>query len=171
MQIHSYFYPTEFNSNRYSLTFAHSLVEVLGGATFVPVLPILEIAAWSVSLFYLIYQLLKGKISFVRIAVAALSALGILFFTFYLSGNLYQILYWLSGMQTYLTPMVLNTLIFGRLAALAHTTSIKTRHFIEIALLGLIAGGFSETTGFMDVRMFMPHPANINHRKKAFTFR
>ena len=35
--------------------------------------------------------------------VACLSALTIVFFTFYLAPNQYQILFWLSAMQTYTT--------------------------------------------------------------------
>ena len=45
MQIQSYMHINEFNSDRYSLTIAHSLVELSGGPKTVPVLPTLEILA------------------------------------------------------------------------------------------------------------------------------
>jgi hypothetical protein len=146
MQVSSYFNQAEYNSNRYSLTFAHSLAELLGGSRFVPFLPILEIIAWVASLWYLIRQVLIGRPSRHLKSVVALAALGIIFYTFYLAGNLYQILFWLSAMQTYLTPMVISTFIFGRLLALTRSSPLKTFQFIEIALLCLFVGGFSETT-------------------------
>ncbi len=145
-QVSSYLYPTEFNSNRYALTFLQSVAEILGGSSFVPVLVELSILTWAVCLGYLFYQLTQTRVSFLSVSSAILFAGGILFFTLYLAGNLYQILFWLSGMLTYLTPMILSTLILGRIVFYAKNQPLKKVQFLEIPLLCLIAGGFSETT-------------------------
>jgi hypothetical protein len=147
MQIQSYIHTNQFNSDRYSLTIVHSLVELSGGPKTVPVLPSLEIIAWSACLFFVFYQL--GQVIYARAAtlVASLSALTILFFTFYLAPNQYQNLFWLSAMQTYTTPLVLATLLFGLLIATARAPKFGWPAAIGLGLLAFFAGGFSETTG------------------------
>ncbi|MGB8214346.1 MAG: DUF6056 family protein [Anaerolineales bacterium] len=146
MQIQSYFHRAEFNSDRYSLTIAHSLAELLGGPKFVPILPSLEMFAWAASLVYVFFQLHALKFSGKNLLITGTAALVILFFTLYLAPNLYQILFWLSGMQTYLTPMVLGTFLFGRYIAIIRSPKFKIRHAIELGILCLFVGGFSETT-------------------------
>jgi hypothetical protein len=147
MQIQSYIHTNQFNSDRYSLTIVHSLVELSGGPKTVPVLPSLEILAWFASLVFVFYQL--GQIIYSRAAylVASLSALPILFFTLYLAPNQYQILFWLSAMQTYLTPLVLATLLFGLLISTARAQKLSWPAALGLGLLAFFAGGFSETTG------------------------
>jgi len=146
MQIQSYYHQTEFNSDRFSLTFAHSLAELLGGPGFVPILPSLEMVAWLGSMVYVFFQLLGSRFSKKGLLVATTAGLIIIFFTLYLAPNLYQILFWLSGMQTYLTPVVLGTFLFGRFIAMTRSPKFKVRHVIELGILSILAGGFSETT-------------------------
>jgi hypothetical protein len=147
MQIQSYLNTNQFNSDRYSLTLVHSLVELSGGPKTVPVLPSLEIIAWVASLVFVFYQI--GQIIYGRkeYLFASLSALTIVFFTFYLAPNQYQILFWLSAMQTYTTPLVLVTLLFGILIYIARSPKLNVPVAIGLGLLAFFAGGFSETTG------------------------
>jgi hypothetical protein len=147
MQIQSYIHTNQFNSDRYSLTFVHSLVELSGGPKTVPVLPTLEIIAWFASLFFVFYQVGQAIYSRAEYLVASLSALTIVFFTFYLAPTQYQILFWLSAMQTYTTPLVLSTLLFGLLIAIARAPKLSVPAAIGLAVLAFFAGGFSETTG------------------------
>lgn len=148
MQIQSYIHTNQFNSDRYSLTLVHSLVELSGGPKTVPILPSLEIIGWLASLFFVFYQIgqvINGRKEYL---IAGLSALTIVFFTLYLAPNLYQILFWLSAMQTYTTPLVLATLLFGFLILTARSSKLSWPVAIGLGLLTFFAGGFSETTGF-----------------------
>jgi len=147
MQIQSYIHTNQFNSDRYSLTIVHSLVELSGGPKTVPLLPTLEIIAWFACLLFVFYQI--GQAFYARAAylVASLSALTIVFFTFYLAPNQYQNLFWLSAMQTYTTPLILATLLFGFLISIARAPKLRVPFAIGLGLLAFFAGGFSETTG------------------------
>jgi hypothetical protein len=145
-QIQSYFHKAEYVSNRFSTTFTQSIVEKLGGPSFTPFLTSLEILAWLGSLVYVLYQILAIVHVKKSIMVTLSSALVILFFTFYLAPEQYQLLFWLSANQTYLVPMVLATFLFGRFLSIIRSGSIKFRFVIELSLLSFFASGFSETT-------------------------
>jgi hypothetical protein len=147
MQIQSYIHTNEFNSDRYSLTFIHSLVELSGGPKAVPVLPSLEIIVWFASLVFVFYQLQHVIYSGTGYLIAIISALTIVFFTLYLAPNQYQILFWLSAMQTYLTPLVLATFLFGCLISIARSPTFGFPYAIGLGFLAFFAGGLSETTG------------------------
>ena len=146
-QIQSYLHRTEFNSDRYSLTLTNSLIELLGGPKVVPVLPSLEMLVWLAGLVYVFYQLQQGIDAKTDYLIAIISALVIIFFTLYLAPNQYQILFWLSGMQPYLTPMVLATFLFGFLISIARLPKFKFTHAVGLGILSFLACGFSETTG------------------------
>ncbi len=147
MQIQSYIHTNEFNSDRYSLTFIHSLVELSGGPKAVPVLPSLEIVLWFASLVFVSYQLQQVIYSRTNYLVAIITALTLIFFTLYLAPNQYQILFWLSAMQTYLTPLVLATFLFGCLISIARAPRFGLPFLIGLGFLSFFAGGLSETTG------------------------
>ncbi|MGA2488992.1 MAG: DUF6056 family protein [Anaerolineales bacterium] len=147
MQIQSYLHRNEFNSDRYSLTITHSLVELLGGPKAVPILPSLEMIVWFAGLVYVFYQLQQVIYSKTDYLIAIVSALVIIFFTLYLALNQYQILFWLSGMQTYLSPIVLATFLFGFLISIARMPKFIFPYAIGLGFLSFFAGGFSETTG------------------------
>jgi hypothetical protein len=147
MQIQSYIHTNQFNSDRFSLTIVHSLVELSGGPKTVPVLPAMEIIAWFACLAFVFYQLVQVIYAKPAYLVSSLAALTIVFFTFYLAPNQYQILFWLSAMQTYTTPLVLATLLLGLLIATARLPKFRVPVAIGLGLLAFLAGGFSETTG------------------------
>ncbi|HTX91071.1 MAG TPA: DUF6056 family protein [Anaerolineales bacterium] len=146
MQVHSYFQVNEYNSDRYSLTIAHSLVELSGGPKIVPFLTSFEFLAWLAALVYVFIQLQKLVNSKANYLPAIFTALTIVFFSAYLAPNQYQVLFWLSAMQTYLTPIIWTTFIIGRLIAMASSAKFNLLQGLELSLLALFAGGFSETT-------------------------
>jgi len=113
----------------------------------VPFLPTLEMVAWFAGLFFVSYQLQKAFHSRFEPLSAIIPALTIVFFTLYLTPAQYQILFWLSAMQTYLTPLVLATFLFGCLVAVARSSKFRVIPAIGLGLLAFFAGGLSETTG------------------------
>ena len=72
MQIQSYIHTNQFNSDRYSLTIVHSLVELSGGPKTVPLLPTLEIIAWFACLLFVFYQIGKRDGNIKRLEAHAL---------------------------------------------------------------------------------------------------
>ncbi len=90
MQIHSYFNTNEFNSDRYSLTIAHSVVELTGGPKIVPLLPSLEMIAWLAALSFAIWELLRIVAYKPNYLSTVLSAISIIFFTLYMTPGQYQ---------------------------------------------------------------------------------
>jgi hypothetical protein len=145
-QIRSYLYKAEYVSNRFSTTLAHSIVEELGGSKFVPYLASIELLAWLAALVYVSFQLQLVIFSKASYLTSVISALSIVFFSAYLAPNQYQILFWLAAMQTYFTPIIMATFVFGRLISIVRSPKFKIHFGIELFLLAFFAGGFSETT-------------------------
>ena len=145
-QIRSYFHKAEYVSNRFSTTLTQSVVEKLGGPSFVPFLTSLEILAWLGSLIYVLFQIQTTVHVKKSISVILTSALVILFFTLSLAPEKYQLLFWLSANQTYLAPMILATLLLGRFLSIAKSPTVKVYFVIELSLVSFFACGFSETT-------------------------
>jgi hypothetical protein len=133
------------SSERYSLTFFSGIGWILGGVRFMPVLPLASILFWALALYYAIYQgsqYFSYRLSPVKIAFLSTC---ILFFTLYLAPNQYQILFWRSGMNTYLVPLLINTFILGRYFFYLQQKRFGILGFIELSFLAFLAAGFSET--------------------------
>lgn len=141
-QVKSYFGMTEYNSNRYALTMFNGLAELVGGPKFAPFMPALVMVSWICILVYIISLFLRNQSN---ILISITAALSIVFLTFILSPNIYQILFWLASINTYTTPMVISTLIFGRILHFTYSGKFTILNVVELALLNLLAGGFSET--------------------------
>lgn len=69
-----------------------------------------------------------------------------LFFTFWQAPNLFQSLYWRTGMLTYWMPLALNLLLVGLILDWTWRRELKRWVLPAIFLLAFFAGGFSETT-------------------------
>ena len=110
-------------------------------------LPSLEILVWLASLVFVFYQISGLYHSRSEYLIFFLAALTIVFFTLYLAPAQYQILFWLSAMQTYLTPLVLATILFGWLIVIVRSPELKLPFAIGLGLLAFFTGGLSETTG------------------------
>jgi len=104
-QIYAYFEPTEYNGNRFSLTFFSGIAELAGGARAERYLPGLSLLIWLFTLIYLIHQIQIKLFNSAYLTVSILVALFLLTYTLYLAPDLYQVLYWRSGRLPYLTPL------------------------------------------------------------------
>ncbi len=141
--VEAYFGANEFSSDRYSLSLFYGINEALGGTSAVPFLPAAEIIALTAGLSFLVFRLLKGSH---RVLFAIAAAMCITFFTLFLAPDQYQILYWLSAIHTYLTPVVFTVWILGRMLVFTQRGRFTVLNGIELLILGIVAGGFSETT-------------------------
>lgn len=145
-QVYSYFQPTEYNGNRYALTFSYNIIELLGGPKFYPVVPALLIVLLTVAAAWFVFQLLPAQDSKHLTLLVALAASGFgIFFFFYLSFNLYQVLFWLSAQQTYLMPMVSYAIVMALLLRFSTVEKVKFQHYFLLGLVVFYAGGGSET--------------------------
>ena len=142
-QVTSYFQDTEYNSNRYSLTMFSGLAEIAGGPKIVPFIPALVMVSWICILAYIVSLFIKNR---GNILVLITAALAIVFFTFIVSPNIYQVLFWLAATNTYTTPTIISTLILGRILHFTFTGKFTIFNMVEVVFLNILAGGFSETS-------------------------
>jgi len=142
------------DSSRYAATFIFTLSDKLGRWT-VPTLPAFVLAAWLIGTFWLIHLLQKKlNLDFPRIISFFIAEL-VLYFVLLLVPNLYQVLYWRSGMVVYLLPIVILTYLAVFLLVQVLNSSRKRRYLMAaLALLFFfINGGFSETIATIQVGM------------------
>jgi hypothetical protein len=142
-QVDSFFQTAEYNSNRYSLTMFNGLAELVGGPKFVPFFPALVMVSWVCILIYIVSLFIKIRRN---ILIFITAALAIVFFTFILSPNIYQVLFWLAATNTYTTPTIISTLILGRILHFTSTGKFTIFNMAEVVFLNILAGGFSETS-------------------------
>ncbi len=153
-QIHSYFHPMPYNSDRFSLTLFSGIAELAGGPRFVPYLSGLSILFWVAGLFFALYQWSRYfQLPVRKLVIFAVSCTIILLF-FYISPNLYQILYWRSAMFPYLTPLIFNTWLLGFFFYLIRMQKMPFLSGVSFGLLCVIAGGFSETAGLWQLSVW-----------------
>lgn len=100
-----------FKSNRFSNLFVLGFWELFPNNT--AFVPALHIILWVTGLTWLLSEVIKVfdlKVDFpVRLFAAETLAL----FSFFTAPNIFQILYWRPGQVSYLTPIVLFTLVFA----------------------------------------------------------
>lgn len=141
----SYNQYTEYNGNRYSLTLSINVVELLGGPSFVSVVPMLSILLMALALSLLVMLILnkthKQKPALFSICIGVM----VTFFTIYLSPKQYQVFFWISGLLPYFAPLVIYTIIAVLFLHMLTFEKIKIIHMIVIGILTFFAGGFSET--------------------------
>jgi hypothetical protein len=145
-QIDSYTNDTEYNGNRYSLTFSYNVIEGLGGPDFYPVVPALYILLWWVGISLILQKVLrrdKGRnLIWLSFGLAAV----FVFFAIYLSPQQYQVFFWFSAQQTYFAPMVMFTIVLLMFFHFSDLEKIRGYHWILLGILTFYAGGFSEST-------------------------
>ena len=154
VQLHSYFSPMPYNSNRYALTLFSGIAEVLGGPRFSPFITALAIFSWIAGLFYTAFQWHKANHLPKDIWAVWISSFIILFFSFLLAPSQYQVLYWRSAILPYLTPVVLNTFLLGLCFDLSYRKTLHWQIGLVLLLLSLLAGGFSETAALWQFALF-----------------
>ena len=144
-QLSSYWQQNEYNGNRYSATLSHSIIEVMGGVNLSPTIPGLLVVSWGIGLYLVAAQLIPKSDQQNQIMIRLLITCFVLFYSFYLAPNLYEILYWNPGQQAYLMPMVIYTFITALLLWFAQLKKLNAVHYLVISFLCFYAGGFSET--------------------------
>ena len=130
-------------SGRFSFTFAVNLVEVIG-TWIVPFLTALVLTVWLAGLILLIRRLPEPIGGSGTRRSAVLLAMVVLLGTLEGTPDVYQSLYWMTGMVTYSLPLVLVTFY----AAWLIKWSDDNRSLWIVLLSGLFSlamGGFSET--------------------------
>lgn len=134
-------------SGRYSFTFTVNLTQ-LAGPKLTPILPALALALWLLAVTCLILRWQRWLQTTTSIILAfALSGL-VIFATLEGSPNVYQSLYWQTGMLTYTFPLILLTAYLGWLLFYTDGLPDKIRHSWVIPASGaatFVFGGFSET--------------------------
>ncbi len=134
-------------SGRFSFTFIVNLTQ-LAGPKITPILPALALASWLLVVTCLILRWQRWLRTTTSIILAfALSGL-VIFATREGSPNVYQSLYWQTGMLTYTLPLILLTAYLGWLLFFAYGLSDKIRHSWVIPASGVapfVFGGLSET--------------------------
>lgn len=143
-QQHSYLHVATYNGNRYSLTL-FSGVSGLFGPRANGALPGLALVLWLLGISWALGNLAKIWQIPIPFTVLLLLAEAAVFFTLHEAPELTQILYWRSGMLPYLAPLVANTFLWGLILLQAQQEKPLYLVWIGIALLALLAGGFSET--------------------------
>jgi len=143
-QVVSYLQVSMFNGNRYSLTFFSGLGDLFGPKSN-GLVPGLVVILWILGLALVLRQLTR----LVNISTGWLQIfIGAEFlslWTLVQAPDLYQILYWRTGMLTYLAPLIANAFL---LAAILWQWKAHRPNWPVIALvfiLAIMAGGFSET--------------------------
>lgn len=149
-QINSYRYTTNYNSNRFSVMFLVAASELFGlfGLRYIPLFSILLWVLGSALLFREGLPLFRQKPILLEVSLLAVMSV---FFSIYLAPNLFQNLYWRSGMLTYLTPLVTNVFLFGFIIRLIKRESNNLGSFVLVAVLAFFSGGFSEAALLMQI--------------------
>ena len=143
--VRGYLYNITYTPSRYSVTIFAGLLQAfktLGLQLMTP----LTILFWVARLAYLFYNF--AYLAGYRLSkwLVILASATIVYFSIYLSPQIYQSLYWRTGMLTYTTPLVFIPWIFVFISEQSKrekTSPIWTAFIFVLALLG---GGFSEAS-------------------------
>ena len=142
------------DSSRYAATLVFTLSDKLGRWT-VPALPAFVLTLWLIGSYWLIHRLQRIlNLAFPRITSFFLAEL-LIYFVLLLVPNLYQVLYWRSGMVVYLLPIVILTYLAVFILAQASEPDLKWRYLIMplTVLFFYLNGGFSETIATIQIGM------------------
>jgi len=134
-------------SGRYSFTFMVNLTQ-LAGPKLTPWLPALAVALWVLSVLCLFLQWQRWFEAPRSIILAFAPSTLVVFTTLHGSPNVYQSLYWQTGMLTYSLPLILLTAYMAWLLFVNDGLPDNNRMAWAIPVSGIAAfvfGGFSET--------------------------
>jgi hypothetical protein len=136
-----YYFITTFTAHRYALTMFEWLIDRFG-IPGIQWMPLGVLAIWGVGI-YLLFREMNRRIeqNWSMPEMAAISAL-LLFFSVYLAPNMYQSLYWRTGVLPYSAPLIAGLWLLVYLFM-----SQRPKSPIRTLLLGsgaFLAAGFSE---------------------------
>ncbi len=139
--LRGYVYNVTYTPSRYSVTILAGLfypLRVFGLQILLP----LSLLLWTWGLVRLFLNLSSLSTFPLSTFQATLLSLVIVYFSIYLAPHLYQSIYWNTGFFTYTFPLVL----FPWVLTLVTDQNPSKAKLIPIALLSLLAGGFSEAS-------------------------
>lgn len=139
--LRGYLYNVTYTPSRYSVTILAGLFYPLGVLGLQLLLP-LSLLLWAWGLVRLFLNLSSLSTYPLSTFQATLLSIVIIYFTVYLAPHLYQSIYWNTGFFTYTFPLAL----FPWVLTLITDQNTSKPKLIRIALLSLIAGGFSEAS-------------------------
>lgn len=139
--LRGYVYNVTYTPSRYSVTILAGLFYPLGVFGLQILLP-LSLLLWTWGLVRLFLNLSSLSTFPLSTFQATLLSLIIVYFSIYLAPHLYQSVYWNTGFFTYTFPLVL----FPWVLTLVTDQNPSKAKLILIALLSLLAGGFSEAS-------------------------
>jgi len=135
--------------DRYSLNLVEAIFNLFAPKMY-PVFLGAGIILWMVCLFFFLYQFTKYAGYRVHFMELIFLSTALLFFVFCVTKDVTQLLYWFSGMATYIYPMIFIVLLMGLIFWAAHSF-IPAIHIPLIFLTAFIGGGFSETTAVLQL--------------------
>jgi hypothetical protein len=134
-----------YKSNRFSNLFILGFWELFpNNIAFVPALHVL---IWACGLYWLLTELNKLFGLKIETPFRLSAAEAIILFSFYTAPNVFQVLYWRPGQVSYLTPIVIFTLISAWLVKLIRGQRSNLWLAALFAFLAFFNGGLSETLG------------------------
>jgi hypothetical protein len=132
-------------SGRFATTLLVTLVESIGTLA-VPFLPGLALVAWLAAATWAAREMLIALGWRIGLAASAVLASLVVFATLQMTADLPQVLYWQTGMFTYLWPLVLATVYVGWVAHGARSPAVPWPAALGVSFgLAFLAGGSSET--------------------------
>ncbi len=144
-------------SGRFSFTALMTASHVLG-PSIAPVLPGLVLALWAGAAAWTLWPALPFSAKWIRGLAAGVLAGTLLGGVLGAAPNLYQSVYWQTGVMTYLVPLLVFTSYLGwlvrRFPKTAKSQGRSRWREVTIALgVPLLAGGFSETFALLQVAL------------------
>lgn len=132
-------------TGRYTLMLALSFVELTGPELLVLLLPLLALTLWLIGLTWTIFQFLPTADRLKHPWITSLLLAEVVIYTTLRSvPNLYQVLYWVGGMMTYLAPLILLTFYAGFIKHKLDREDQSRGALLLSAISALTIGGFSE---------------------------
>jgi hypothetical protein len=143
--VRGYVYNVTYTPSRYSVTIFAGLIQAFGTLGMQLMTP-LTIIFWVVGLAYFFYNFARmaGYRLSKWLVISAASL--IVYFSIYLSPQIYQSLYWRTGMLTYATPLAFLPWIFVLITEQSKREKPSPVWSAFIFILALLGGGFSEAS-------------------------
>jgi hypothetical protein len=141
--LRGYFYDTTYTPSRYSVTIFAGLLQAFGVLGVQWMTP-LTILFWVAGLIFLFWNIARLSGFQPATALFAFISALIVFFSIYLTPQLYQSLYWRTGMLTYTTPLVLTMWLLVLITRQGLVVKPSKWEVVLAAVLALLTGGCSE---------------------------
>ncbi|MBN8658403.1 MAG: hypothetical protein J0M11_21895, partial [Anaerolineae bacterium] len=138
-----------FKSNRFTNLFVLGFWELFPNN--IAFMPVLHIIFWVGGLYWLLNELNKTFNLALPLPVVLFIAETLALFSFFMAPNVFQILYWRPGQVSYLTPIVMFTLMAAWLVNLVRRDKVTLPLAFLFGFMAFFVGGLSETLGALHI--------------------